>query len=87
MTIKSRKLDVRVCAKENAVNHIEASPVTLKAGEPCTYSVPEAGRLLGLGRNAAYEAVRRREIPVLRFGRKLRVPRVALERLLAGENK
>jgi excisionase family DNA binding protein len=48
-------------------------------------SVPEAGQLLGLSRNSAYEAARRREIPVLRFGRKLRVPRLALERLLRGE--
>lgn len=59
----------------------------LKDPEPMTISIPEAGRLLGLGRNAAYEAARRREIPVLRFGRKLRVPRVALERLLAGDAK
>lgn len=50
-----------------------------------TMSVPEAGRLLGLSRNSAYDAARRGEIPVLRFGRKLRVPRVALERLLSGK--
>jgi excisionase family DNA binding protein len=48
-----------------------------------TISVPEAGRLLGLGRNASYDAARRGELPVLRFGRKLRVPIVAFERLLA----
>ena len=47
-----------------------------------TISVPEAGRRLGLGKNASYEAARRGELPVLRFGRKLRVPLVALERLL-----
>lgn len=47
-----------------------------------TLSVPEAGRRLGLGKNASYEAARRGELPVLRFGRKLRVPNVALERLL-----
>jgi excisionase family DNA binding protein len=47
-----------------------------------TISVPEAGRHLGLGRNASYEAARRGELPVLRFGRKLRVPRAALNRLL-----
>ena len=48
-----------------------------------TISVPEAGRRLSLGKNASYEAARRGELPVLRFGRKLRVPIVALERLLA----
>lgn len=45
-------------------------------------SVPEAGRLLGLGRNAAYEAAQRGEIPTLRFGRRLVVPISALEKLL-----
>jgi excisionase family DNA binding protein len=53
--------------------------------KPDTYSVPEAGRRAGLGRNAAYAAARRGEIPTIQFGRKLRVPRVAFERLLAGE--
>ena len=51
--------------------------------EPETYSVPDAGRRLGLGRNASYEAARRGELPVLRFGRKLVVPRIAFERMLA----
>jgi excisionase family DNA binding protein len=72
---------------EHAVNHDSTSSAASKSEAPHTYSVPEAGRLLGLGRNAANEAARRREIPVLRFGRKLRVPRLALERLLAGDDK
>jgi excisionase family DNA binding protein len=54
----------------------ENEPATL------TLSVPEAGRRLGLGKNASYEAARRGELPVLRFGRKLRVPLVAFERML-----
>src|SRR6516162_10133735 len=37
--------------------------------QPETYSVPEAGRRLGLGRNASYDAARRGELPVLRFDR------------------
>jgi excisionase family DNA binding protein len=49
-----------------------------------TMSVPEAGRVLGLSRNAAYAAARRGELPVLRFGKKLRVPVCRLERLLEG---
>jgi excisionase family DNA binding protein len=51
--------------------------------ERATLTVEEAGRLLGLGRNSAYAAVQRGEIPVLRFGRRLLVPRAALQRLLA----
>jgi len=50
-----------------------------------TISVPEAGRRLGLGKNLSYEAARRGELPVLRFGRKLRVPIAAFERLLLGQ--
>jgi excisionase family DNA binding protein len=53
-----------------------------------TMSVPEAGRkYLGLGRNAAYAAAARREIPTVKVGRLLRVPVRAIERLLdkAGE--
>jgi len=48
-----------------------------------TLSVPEAARLLGIGRNTAYEAIRRGEIPALRIGRRLLVPRAALESLLS----
>ena len=47
-----------------------------------TVTVPEAGRLLGIGRNAAYEAARRGEIPTIRIGKLLLVPMVALERKL-----
>ena len=47
-----------------------------------TMSVPEAGKKVGLSRNASYAAVRRGEIPALRFGRKLRVPTARFKRLL-----
>lgn len=52
--------------------------------EPCrTLTVPEAGRrYFDLGRNASYEAARRGDIPTIRIGRLLRVPVVALERML-----
>jgi len=46
------------------------------------YTVPEAGRLLGLSRNAAYEAAQRGEIPTLRIGRLLLVPKVPFHRML-----
>lgn len=47
-----------------------------------TLSVSQAGQVLGLGRDAAYAAVERGEIPVLRFGRLIRVPKHALKQLL-----
>ena len=39
-----------------------------------TITVSEAARRLGIGRQAAYNAVREGRIPVLRFGRRLVVP-------------
>lgn len=47
-----------------------------------TISVPEAGRLLGVGRSVAYEAAALGQIPVIRIGRQLRVPRLALDQML-----
>jgi excisionase family DNA binding protein len=40
-----------------------------------TLKVEEAARLLGIGRSAAYEAVRRGEIPSVRIGRRVLVCR------------
>ena len=51
--------------------------------KPKTLSVPEAGRMyFELSRNGSYEAARRGEIPVIRIGKKLRVPVCRLERML-----
>jgi len=51
--------------------------------QPKTITVPEAGRIyLGIGRDSSYEAAKRGEIPVIRIGRLLRVPVIAMERLL-----
>ena len=47
---------------------------------------PDTGKLLGLGRNATYDDIARGEIPVLRFGRRIVVPKKALERLLSGDS-
>jgi excisionase family DNA binding protein len=50
--------------------------------EQPTVSVEQAGAWCGLGRSAAYEAVRRGELPSLRFGRSLRVPTARLRVML-----
>jgi excisionase family DNA binding protein len=72
---------------------LTSSPACHAGGEPTeasgehrrTYDVGEAGRLLGIGRNAAYEAARRGDIPTIRLGRRLLVPKAALDRMLNGE--
>jgi excisionase family DNA binding protein len=45
-------------------------------------TVPEAAGLLGISRNFAYELVKRRQLPVIKFGKRLLIPRVALEKKL-----
>lgn len=45
-------------------------------------TVPEAGEALGLGRSAAYEAVRRGDLPSLSIGRRRLVPTARLYALL-----
>ena len=47
-----------------------------------TLTIPEAGKALGIGRSAAYEAARTGQLPTIRIGHRLLVPIVALERLL-----
>jgi hypothetical protein len=54
--------------------------------ERLTYDVPEAGAMAGLGRNASYEAAKRGEIPILRIGRRLLVPKREWDRRLTGES-
>ena len=46
-------------------------------------SVEQAALALGVSRSSAYAAVRRGELPVVRLRRRLLVPIVALEHLLA----
>ncbi|MDR3401939.1 MAG: helix-turn-helix domain-containing protein [Chthoniobacter sp.] len=43
---------------------------------------PEAGQMLGLTKNAAYAAAKRGEIPTIRIGRLLKVPKAAFDRML-----
>jgi excisionase family DNA binding protein len=45
---------------------------------------PEVGRILGLSRPSTYAAAKNGEIPTIRIGGRILVPRAALERLLNG---
>ena len=51
--------------------------------ERLTLSVPETAKVLGIGRNLCYDRVKTGEIPVIKIGRRLLVPRAALEKFLA----
>jgi excisionase family DNA binding protein len=50
-----------------------------------TITIEQARKLLNLSRNAAYEAAKRKEFPVERFGKVWRVPVPRLVRMLDGE--
>jgi excisionase family DNA binding protein len=52
-----------------------------------TVTVEVAGKALNLGRNAAYEAVRRGDIPSVRIGRRYVIPTASLRRMLGIEGK
>ena len=58
---------------------------TVSIPEPQTVSIDRAAVALGISRGTAYAAAHKGELPVIRIGRRLLVPRDALERLLAGE--
>ncbi len=47
-----------------------------------TYEVPEAGAMLGLTRNGSYDAAKRGDIPTIRIGKLLRVPKLAFHKML-----
>ena len=47
-----------------------------------TFTVVEAATLLGIGRNSAYEAIKAGILPSVQIGRRILIPRAALERLL-----
>jgi len=46
-------------------------------------SIPETARMLGISRGLAYGLARSGKIPVLHLGKRLLVPKIALERLLS----
>ena len=54
----------------------------MKKGQQ-TYSVDEVAALLGIGRNGAYEGVRSGQIPAIRIGKRILIPKAALDRMLA----
>ncbi len=49
---------------------------------PAVLTVEETAAVLRIGRSSAYDGVRRGDIPSIRVGRKIRVPRHALEAML-----
>ena len=55
-----------------------------KGGQRLVWTIAEAGERLGISRAHAYQHVARGELPHLRLGRRVVVPRQAIEALLDG---
>jgi hypothetical protein len=65
-------------------HHARPRTAKMNQDQPETLSVPAAGkRYFGLGKNGSYEAAKRGEIPTIKIGSRLRVPIIALDRMLA----
>ena len=64
--------------------HVNRKGVIKMGNDKLTLTVNETAKILGVGRNSAYEAIARGEIPVVKVGKRLLVPKTALEKLLNG---
>ena len=49
---------------------------------PLTYDVKEAAAVLGVSLGTVYQAIKQKQLPAIRLGRKIVLPRAALHRLL-----
>jgi excisionase family DNA binding protein len=49
-----------------------------------TYTILEAQRLLGIGRNQIYEAAKAGDIPTIKIGKRVLVPKALFDRILPG---
>jgi excisionase family DNA binding protein len=56
--------------------------MTVILAETLVYEVPEAGAMLGLTRNGSYAAAKRGDIPTIKLGKLLKVPKAAFHKLL-----
>lgn len=63
----------------------EASRIARSLPEPALLRVEEASRYLALGRTKTYELIAQGEIPCIRFGRTVRIPREALSAWLSAQ--
>lgn len=52
--------------------------------ERLAYTVTETADALGIGRTVAYDLIRRGELPHIRIGRSIRIPRASLDAWLQG---
>jgi excisionase family DNA binding protein len=67
---------------EAAAQRVEDLPASPAGSDRLVLTVDEAAYLLNISRGLAYELVARGELPAIRLGRRIVIPRVAMEELL-----
>jgi hypothetical protein len=72
--------EAKMAARQRRVGEASAAVVTLLSRP--VISVPEAGAILNLSRNGAYEAAKRGDFETLRMGKLILVPTLPLKRKL-----
>ena len=63
---------------------VHVAPVEVDLPDKPMFSVEEVAAILGVARATAYRCANTGEIPALRLGRRLLIPRAALARMLGG---
>jgi excisionase family DNA binding protein len=58
-------------------------PAMKKANGPTVFTVCEVARILRIGKISVYQAIARGEIPCIRIGRRILIPKNALEQMLS----
>lgn len=58
----------------------------MQTSERLTYSVREAAQMLGLSKNSVYQAVMKGQVPHVKIGKRILIPKAKL-RLLLGDSE
>ena len=56
--------------------------MAMRKNAPTVFTVDEVARILRIGRISAYQAIERGDVPSIRIGRRILIPRMALEQML-----
>lgn len=67
---------------EKTTAHVRSHQPTYEQS-PLLLSVPQTARLLGVGTTLCWDMVHRRQLPSVRLGRRVLIPRAALEQLVS----
>jgi excisionase family DNA binding protein len=82
--MKELSTQERIIAETGSNLTMLSSGTTLleQSAKSLTFSVIEVAKLLGISKNIVYEAIHTGQIPGIRWGKRILIPRVALMKML-----